>query len=450
MNIAPYVQFGFKLVAGANRETTCLRIKSKRRSDRFKVQVPSSSEVPSKLTIGMAVESRVTELGIDYAELYKMIYADPCVYLSGDLLAQVLLGEKWDVEELELVSSVPLEFLNRSVMSIPSQRSVTSVRATGKLPCVRYGFNVPWCPIPVKLSAPEVTHGETMTEYKNRVGTVNFEDIDYVCCFDFLKNFYNAHTITMTSGGYLEKKKDSYGFAVADQIKDKYEPLGFKFGVVVSKKLDRRTFFPTEDADFISKTIKKDTCITENSGTMIDAFNSNLARIGVNGEMIDHILRNRLGVAGGSIVLQSVLGESWSNSTILTLFETSYDTLRRVLQTYGYKYIGAPHAHVNMYAKRLNRYNAPDATIEVSMIRVVRYNQGKGLEELDHADATYDGKRFGTQDTIYARVHRTKDHQHQPTIDKYIARGFTLAPLTTEPPKVLYSLPTSSTLKVPR
>lgn len=186
------------------------------------------SRIPIQLTLREQFKRRVEELGVDYA-LIESILKLRDIYATGDLVTQVLLGEKWETTTIEFVSFRGFNRLQKFFNLLKRYKDGGREHLIfNKKSWLSHWYTI----IPgvhIAIVFPIFEDELTMYDYTHKK-PVTFDVAEETQLYDFLKVFYNGVGFRISKPDSLAQKAHDISYKGAyHNVKSKYfSSLGFR------------------------------------------------------------------------------------------------------------------------------------------------------------------------------------------------------------------------------
>jgi hypothetical protein len=199
----------------------------------------SSSYFEEVETIGIAFKKRVEELGIDYAFVQSLFDVGD-THATGGVIAQVLLKEQWDVDNLVFVCLADADFPSESFGIHPGcvKTCDGSGREWSQFIYKKEGWSVPiHVLVPCRVSQ-------------------TIHDATHVLSLDFVKSFFDGKKVQILNIHSLIRKhhhvsENDRGRYLA--LIKKFTPLGFSFSDFIHHCNSTAVFNANDPSNVIKK-----------------------------------------------------------------------------------------------------------------------------------------------------------------------------------------------------
>lgn len=183
----------------------------------------------SELMLGMAFKNRICELGFTFETIEKIL-GYKGMYVLGRVVAQVLLGEKWDGEN-------PLSFVSLrdelDFASLVGLKRAHHLDVHTKGDDGRYWKRTVYfegdCTHPIFVFNPFPSPNESDDNFNVRLESMTLSDAIHIIRFDFFTSFFDGTTFTVFNPRSLFEKHHTLTERVDPSIKEEYTTLGFRF-----------------------------------------------------------------------------------------------------------------------------------------------------------------------------------------------------------------------------
>lgn len=205
-------------------------------------QTPSSSSSSEEVeTIGAAFKKRVEELGIEWSFI-EALFAIGDTHATGGVVAQVLLKERWDVDNLIFVClAVDGCFHPENYGIRPTCVEVCD--AVGHR-WLRYTYIKSGWAVPVAVHVPVSRVSQTI------------HDATHVLSLDFVKSFFDGKKVRIPNIQSLIRKH--HRVSESDRTRyfpliEKFTPLGFSFSDMIHHCNSTAVFNANDPSNLIKK-----------------------------------------------------------------------------------------------------------------------------------------------------------------------------------------------------
>jgi hypothetical protein len=339
---------------------------------------PSTLSIP---TLGDVVMERIGELGVDL-EIIEKIFSCDGTFIGGDIVLQVLLGEKWDVKSLDafslqcgIANKYPT-LLTEGVKRAPELTRVGDWTMSTNDAC--------WSPVPLHLYTPTLhPTGSTPEEKTKNVAEKIIPKLKTVYPLDFCNVYFDGKKfLIFDEGAVVGKRHSSDVETIPKELIDEYTALGFTIPNTNPAKSNTEFVASLPFNHFSKKSNRIAVEVVKKMPKMAEQLKTILKRVvahyNVDMGIIDGLLSAGLGTLVGSVITQTINGELWSNARAITILEKYPHSLDAFLE--HHKFTKSQRDSVTFFTK------------DSAMIRVVTPAFLANLFQF--CDGEYDGKQF--------------------------------------------------------
>lgn len=356
---------------------------------------------------------RIGELGVDLDIIEKILSCDG-TFIGGDIVLQVLLGEKWDVKSLDVFS---LQSGIAAKHPTLLKTGINRLSMTNDCGWSKSVNDVEWSLVRMHLRTPiAFPTGITPEEKTKKI----IPKLKTVYPFDFCNVYFDGKKfLIFDERSVVEKRHSSDVETIPKELIDEYTALGFVISAGVAPVNPNPEFDASLPFNYFSKSIVTPRVdLVKKMPKIIEPLKIIFKRVvehyNVDVSVIDGLLSAGLGTLIGSVITQTINGELWSNARAITILEKYPRSLDAFLEHHK-------------FVKRQYDSAATLFTKDSAMIRVVTSAYKDKIFQF--CDGEYDGKQFTIRHTSMAGDKTHTFYSGQPPASpirmrKYELRGY--------------------------